>query len=370
MLGAFSEMQRSLLKADLAKAAVDWLAALRADPKRLRRLAYLGGSAVLFVWFAYWTYRVCSGNFTAAHRDTLGIDGRLYYRAAHDWLAGGDPWNTFVTKAGGLPSQQIHSYFTGPPPTVLAFVPLTILPESLFVPFWLVLTVLAAFYILRRLHLPFWWLLFPPLAQGIVYGNPHVVALALLVAGSSWLGALAAPIKAYAVFPLLGELRWRALAILAVAGTISLVLFWPLWHQYLLDYRHVQDWIVATTHGGFSAFSDSRLIPPTILAVAAIAYLDRRKAGWLVVPALWPASEFFYATFAMPVAPPVLVFFLAVPRTWSAPVAICLYAAWLVAARLRKEFISRRGAGRTEPADAAELRPVTAAEDRPVVAEG
>ena len=42
------------------------------------------GSAVLFVWFAYWTWQVIGDTFSAwpYHLDVIGVDGRLYYRAA------------------------------------------------------------------------------------------------------------------------------------------------------------------------------------------------------------------------------------------------------------------------------------------------
>jgi len=247
------------------------------------------------------------------------------------WLGGGDPWTAYTTTNAWPPSgQYIHFLFTGPPPTVLAFVPFAWMPESLFVVGWLALTVVAAVYTLRRLHLPAWWLLFPPMAQGILVANPHVVCLALLLSGSPWLGALAAPMKAYAMIPMIGERQWRALAVLAVAVAISVVAFWPLWSQYLADYSQVQGWLVGATHGGFSATRDVRLFAITAGALCLLALVDRRAAGWLAVPALWPISQFFYATFALPVITPALAAVLAVgphPADAVVPWAIVAYAA-------------------------------------------
>jgi hypothetical protein len=42
------------------------------------------GSALLFAWFAYWTWQVIGDTFSAwpAHLDVVGTDGRLYFRAA------------------------------------------------------------------------------------------------------------------------------------------------------------------------------------------------------------------------------------------------------------------------------------------------
>ena len=54
---------------------------------------------VLFVWLAYWGWQSIAGTFSdyPNHLDTLGVDGRLYYRAAATWLAGGDPWTAYTT---------------------------------------------------------------------------------------------------------------------------------------------------------------------------------------------------------------------------------------------------------------------------------
>src|ERR1700690_2282397 len=111
-----------------------------------RRVAPFG----LAVWFAYFAWRTVGGILTdwPAHLDTVGVDGRLYYRAAQTWVAGGDPWtassaqtftNTWPPSGGMIPFN-----FTGPPPTVLAFVPFVWIPETLFVVGWLALTVADA----------------------------------------------------------------------------------------------------------------------------------------------------------------------------------------------------------------------------------
>jgi hypothetical protein len=298
------------------------------------------GSALLFAWFAYWTWQVIGDTFSAwpAHLDVVGTDGRLYFRAAQTWLAGGDPWTAYVAQNTWPPSSAyVHFLFTGPPPTVLAFVPFAWMPESIFVVGWLGLTFGAAVYALRRLHLPIWWLMFPPLAQGILVANPHIVCLALLLSGSNVLRALAAPMKAYAVIPMFGERQWRALAILALAGVVSLALFWPLWSQYFADYSQIQNWITEATHGGFSAARDPRLFVVAAIAIGALALIDSRAAGWLAVPALWPASQFFYATFALPLRSPWLAAALAVGSTRASalvPWVIVAYAAVRVLALL------------------------------------
>jgi hypothetical protein len=303
------------------------------------------GQVALALWFAYNAWLAIAGVTWQwpAHLDTVGVDGRLYYRAAQVWLSGGDPWTAYTTTntwpvSGGL----IHELFTGPPPTVLVFVPFVLIPETMFVVGWLALTIAAAVYTIRRLQLPLWWLLFPPMVTGIVAGNPHVVCLALLLSGSTWLRAIAAPMKAYAVMPMVTEGQWRALGVLAVGAAGSVVLFWPLWSQYLGDVAGVQAWLTsAGTHGGFSAARDPRLWALTAVALGALALIERRAVGWLAVPALWPATQYFYATFALPLRSPWLAAALALAEPKAAavvPWAIVAYALCLVALRLRQRL--------------------------------
>ena len=51
----------------------------------------------------------------------------------------------------------------------------------------------------------------------------------------------------------------------------------------------------------------------TVVALAMLALRDRAAAGWLAVPAAWPASQLHYSTMALPVMTPLLAFFLAIP---------------------------------------------------------
>jgi hypothetical protein len=304
------------------------------DWRRCMAAAQRIAPVVLFIWFAYWGWSSIAGSFTAwpAHLDTIGIDGRLYYRAAAAWLSGNDPWQAYTTTNTWPPgTQQIHFLFTGPPPTVLAFAPLVWIPEDAFVVGWLGVTVAAAFYTLRRLRLPFWWVLFPPMMQGILYANPQVVCLALMLAGSSWLRALAAPMKAYAVIPLAMTRQWRPLAILGGACLVSVVAFFPLWVRYAGDFASTSKWLVDTTEGGWSASREPLLWVFAAILIALLALMNLREAGWLSVPTLWPASQFFYATFVLPLRSPWLAAALAVsnrvifPRMSQVLVAYLLF---------------------------------------------
>src|ERR1035437_6049323 len=236
-------------------------------------------SAALFGWLAYQAWLSVAGFFIDLpfHLDTVGIDGRVYYRAAATRLARGDPWTAFTTSNTWPPSSAfVHFLFTGPPPTVLAFVPFVWIPEDAFVVGWLGLSVAAAVYTTRRLHLPLWWMLFPPLVSGLVVGNPQIVCLALLLSGSTWLQSLAAPMKAYAVIPMVGERQWRALTVLTIGVAVSVVVFWPLWQTYAADYSKVQDWLMAFPEGGSSATRDPRLFVITAASIGVLLLLDRR----------------------------------------------------------------------------------------------
>jgi hypothetical protein len=335
---------------------------------QLARLARVHGRTVgsfaLAVWFAYWGWKSIADTFTEwpNHLDTVGIDGRLYYRAAVTWLSGGNPWTAFTTtNTWPVTGQYIHFFFTGPPPTVLAFVPFAWIPETLFVVGWFALTIAAAVYVLRRLHLPIWWLMFPPLVEGILVANPHVVCLALLLSSSTWLRALAAPLKAYAVIPMVGDRQWRALGLLALGVGLSVVVFWPLWTQYRADYAHISDWLAGATYGGWSAARDPRLFAITAGALGTLALIDFWAAGWLAVPALWPAAQYFYASFVLPLRSPLLAAVVATGLNRAdavVPWAIVAYAvarvgAWLWHRRdagTRRDLAGASGASGAAPA--------------------
>jgi len=314
-------------------AGFDWWRAIR-----------LAGQIALAAWFAYWTWQIIRPYFESFpyHLDMLGFDARIYLHGAQTWLAGGDPWTAYASQhswTAGAP--DVPYYFTGPPPTVVAFVPFAALSDGAFTVGWMALTIGSAFYTLRRLHLPAWWVMFPPMAQAVFVGNPHVVCLALILSGSSVL-ALAPAAKAYAVLPMIGERQWRALAIFTLVAALSLVILWPLWSQYATDYAHIQAWITNATWGGFSAARDPRLFVVVAAALGALALIDLRAASWLAVPALWPAAEYFYATFALPLRSPWLVAVLAVTGTQAAalvPWAIAAYVVGRLAQALGRHYV-------------------------------
>jgi len=330
----------------LAASAVGWLRAF-ADAPSWSGLLRGGLNVALFLWFLYWAR---DNTWSIPDDGRMGIDGRIYFRAAQAWLAGGDPW------LAGVAINGFRFDFAGPPPTVLVFAPFALLQEDWFNVLWLGLGLGAALYTLHRLRLPFWWLAFPPLAQAVMVGNPQVVCMAVLVSGSDWLRALAVPFKAYAALPMLAEMRWRAIAILATACAVSVLLWSGTWLTYLGEFSAISSRLAAESFGGFSATRDPRLLAITALAVVALAAVDLRAAGWLAVPALWPASQFFYSEFALPVITPLFAAVLAAgghPADAVAPWAVVAYSAWRVGRHIQARAPSLLAMTRGSPPRAA-----------------
>lgn len=240
-----------------------------------------------------------------AKPDALGIDARHYQNAAAAWLAGGDPWS--VTESG-IP------YASGPH-TLLFYAPTTVLPLTVSTWAWLVAGFVASVWLIRRLGLPIWWLAFPPLLHSIWNGNPQTIALALLVQGSAVGAVVAVGLKLYAAIPLLA--RWRHLIIAGVAvAALTLVLPWQLYLDRGLGVgSHLQ-----TAWNG-SAWRLPILIPPTIVA---LLILRRSGAEWFAVPALFPATQFYYVAMALPalVGRPVVAALLALPMVLMTPLVV------------------------------------------------
>ena len=202
------------------------------------------------------------------------------------------------------------------------------MPEAFVAWGWVMISVLAAVLIVRRLGLAWWYLAFPPLVAGTVSGNPQVLLVALLTFG---LGPFAAILKVYAVVPLVGERRWRAIALTVVLFVGSAAVAPNLWAAYLGDLGPITSRLAAEAGGGFSAWGQPfPVLVATVVALAVIARYDRRAAGWLAIPALWPASEYHYATMVLPVATPVFALAMALPWYGVPAVVTIGYAALLV----------------------------------------
>ena len=246
-----------------------------------------------------------------AKPEVLAIDARHYQRAASAWLAGGDPW-AVIEGAGG-------NYAAGPH-TLLFYAPTSLLPLAVSVAIWMTLGLVASLWLVRQLKLPIWWVLFPPLVHAIWNGNPQTIALALLVLGTPWGAVAAVGLKLYTALALVT--RPRTLILVCVALAVALLIL-P-WQLYLADGLGIGDHIGTAWNG--SAWRFPILLPPTFLG---LWILRRQGAEWFAVPAVWPATQFYYVGMALPaiVDRPILAAALALPVPLMAPIVVMVLAA-------------------------------------------
>ena len=237
-----------------------------------------------------------------------GIDAKIYYRGAWAWLHGGNPWDAGVNVLGTT------FHYAGTPVTTVVYAPFTLLPEDLFTFLAVMAGFASAIFVVWRLRLGWYWLLFPPLAEGLFSANPQILLMGLLLVGWGPASALATMLKVYAFAPLFGEGRWRHIALAIVANAVTIVIATDLWRAWLGDSDAINNRLLREAFGGFSAFGDWVLFGVLFVALLLLAVRDRRAAGWLVVPALWPATQFHYQTLVMPTMTPLLAVFLAYPN--------------------------------------------------------
>jgi len=229
----------------------------------------------------------------------LGGDARIYAGAARIWLEGRNPWTEPV---GGV-------LYGGPPTMLVPYLPLAYAPPQIVgavgVAGMLVLAILS----LRSLGLPFWWLAWPPLVGAITQGNPDVAILALLVLGRGRLAFLAPLWKAYAIGPLLGDRRWRAIALASALGIASVVVL-P-YGLFLASHETIATGF--DQHLDWSAWGYPVAV---VAAVLALAVLGPRKALWVGIPVLMPGGLPHYEVMALPVMTPEIA------AVWSLPVPL------------------------------------------------
>lgn len=315
----------------------------------LAELVRRGWPPVLCAWFAWQTYQRIS--FFVGHNFPLGIDARIYYRGVVAWLNGTNPWDAAVTVGGSA------YHYAGSPVTTVILAPAALLSEGVFTGAWLILTWAAAAWTLRRLHLPLWWLLFPPISEALFSANPQLIVLALILANSSWLAAIGTALKVYAFIPLAGEGRWRAIAVAIGVNALTILIAPGLWLAYLQQFAAISSRLEFESIQGFSAFYFPALLAVTVVALGLLALRDRAAAGWLAVPGLWPASQLHYSTMALPAMSPVLAFFLAIPILRLPPEIILVEVVRRLVTPYVAEFVAAR---RSIPAGPPAVAPAVA----------
>jgi hypothetical protein len=276
------------------------------------------GDLLLAVWFAIVTLERLISRWQQGY---LAIDFRIYRAAAAAVLSGSDPWRVRVD---GLT-------FAGPPPTLLAYLPFAMVPDVVGEIVMLGIAVAAAIVTVRRLRIPAFWVLFPPLAESVIVLNPDVLVVALLLSGSALAGA-AVGLKVYAAIPLVAQRRWRPLA----AGAVWCLLTLPLWPVFIGDLGLIGH-TFAEQAVGLSAWGGPLLLPTII----ALVVLRDRGAEWLAVPAVWPYTQNHYAAIALPALRDkrALAAAMSLATVSLTPLAVIAYAVWVLGASVVARLI-------------------------------
>jgi hypothetical protein len=195
-----------------------------------------------------------------------------------------------------------------------------VLPLTLSTWAWMVAGLVAAVWVVRRLGLPMWWVLFPPLAHAIWNGNPQTISLALLLAGGSIAASVAVLLKLYTGLAL--AFRWRD-AVIAAVVLVATLPFVP-WQLYLDHSATISEHVTTSWNG--SAWRFPLLVP---LVVLAIWILRKEGGAWYAVGALCPGTQFYYVSMALPaiVERPLIGAALALPVPLMTPLVVIVLAA-------------------------------------------
>lgn len=298
-------------------------------------------------WFAVWSLvrvQQLGWNGQAWDLSFVGRDFWIYRNAGRAVLEGTDPWLASFWWNG------TEWHFAAPPVAAQLFVPFALIADTASLTIFLLLSLATAWAALRAIGLPAWWLLFPPMTEGIVAANPQILLFGLLLVGwrarhladAPGLGralgvraarAVAVGLKIYGIVPILARREWRAVAASAGMVALSVVLAPGLWARYLAGFGDISSRIVRESEGGLSAalflrpgvFGSAIAEPgPALVAglglyglvlalvlVAAIRNVD--GAGWIAAPLLWPAAEYHLATMAIPAARLAAIWLVAIP---------------------------------------------------------
>lgn len=266
------------------------------------------GDAALASWF------ITLSVMRLAHLSTAEpfSDSTLYLRGTAAWLRGDDPWSVHMSTL----------YYAAAPPSLLPMVPFAILPEAASLTILTVLAVAASFWTLRHLGLPWWWITWPPLVDNLWNGNPQLFLVPLLLGSFGWFAPI---VKAYAIVPLILQLRLKAMMATAIVGIVTLPLL-P-WGEYLSRLSETSTLLSQQSQGGMSAWFFPALVP---FAVVAVIAMGRERASWWAIPALWPSTQWYYSLMAMPVLTPLTAAILAAPVQGGPAVAAIVAAVEMV----------------------------------------
>ena len=92
--------------------------------------------------------------------------------------------------------------------------------------------------------------------------------------------------------------------------------------------------------------SASTSLLATIVAIGALFIVGRQRAAWLAVPGLWPSTQWYYASIAVPGLTPIAAALAAVPAQGFMVAALVVAA--LEVRLLRVRALSRPDRGLPE----------------------
>lgn len=321
---------------------------------RPRKAAAIGGALftpwvrdiVRRYWLQTWFVALSAWGvvYAALHSSRLFFDARLYLMATQEWLSGGDPWS--VDLAGNV--------FAAPPPTLLVLAPVAGLPLDVGVAVVAAAVIGAAVLTVRLLRLPWFWLLFPPLVQSVLSANVHALVLPLILVGA---GPISAFLKVYALGPIIVLGRWRSLAMTSIALLVTVPIL-P-WSQFIARFGDINARLVMQTD---DALPTVVLIAAVPIVLIAMRLIGRERSAWLVVPAIWPSQQYYYASLAIGARDRIAAAIVAWPVPGSGLLAI-LFIAWLEARR-RRHSDSSPDDGRTNGTATSAHRQIDSGHDR------
>ena len=259
-------------------------------------------------------------------------DLRLYLRGSAAWLQGQDPW---LVHMGTL-------HYAAAPPSLILMAPFALLPEALAVVILTALAIVASFWTLRRLGLPMWWIVWPPLVDNLWNGNPQLFVVPLLLGPAAFVAPI---VKAYGVVPLVFQGRWRMIAATVSIGVVTLPIL-P-WATFVGHLSETTGFLTDQSQGGMSAWFFPILVP---FAAVALVVMGRPKASWWFIPALWPATQWYYSLMAMPAMTALTAAILAAP-VQGLPAAVAVAAAIEVRYRRRRAPVHPNGQPATATSD-------------------
>jgi hypothetical protein len=182
-----------------------------------------------------------------------------------------------------------------------------------------ILCLAAGAFVIRRSGLHWLWLTYPPVATGILLGQPGVIVVALLL---TRLAAAAPLLKPWAGIPLLFRPR---VALIAVGlGIATFLVASGLWLEWLRRFSELSARLSNELHGGVPIWAN-------VAGAVALFVIWRRRpseAPWLAVSALWPFPEYHNAILALPTRRRAVLLLLALV---PGPAVVVGYALWIVA---------------------------------------